>query len=159
MRILSRKKNARNSIGKNSGSASASVIAVAAQKGGVGKTTTAVHLAWDLANRLHRRVLLIDLDAQGHVQTHLAKFTRVETTKHIGDILLERKGDITDVAVPTGLKNLHYTCADKNLHQVEIQLNARIGKEMVLNRALSSAREHYDVIVLDCPPNQLAIIS
>jgi len=150
MRILKSKMRSRND---NSSASQCITLAVAAQKGGVGKTTTAVHLAWDLATRLHRRVLLIDLDAQGHVHTHLSKFTRVETTKHLGEVLLERRGDIMDVVVPTGIKNLHYTCADKTLHQVEIQLNARIGKEMVLQRALLQAREHYDVILLDCPPN------
>ncbi len=150
MRILKPQKNTYSEKARNG---RAKVVAIAAQKGGVGKTTTAVHLAWDLATRLHRRVLLIDLDAQGHVRTHLSKFTRVETTKHIGEILLERRGNITDVVVPTGVKNLHYTCADKNLHQVEIQLNAKIGKEMVLQRALNTAREQYDIIVLDCPPN------
>ncbi len=139
----------------------APVLAIAAQKGGVGKTTTAVHLAWALAQQRHRRVLLVDLDAQGHVGAHLGRHARVETTRKLGQVLLDRRGDVCSVAVPLALPGagggrapeLFITCPDKELHQVEIQLNARMGKELVLDRALSHARERYDLILLDCPPN------
>jgi len=129
------------------------VLAIAAQKGGVGKTTTSVHLAWTLAAEYHRKVLLIDLDAQGHVGVHLGKHVRVETARRLGQALLERKGDMSSLAVPTTQGGLYVTCPDKNLHQVEIQLNARMGKEFVLDRLLNTVRDDYDVIILDCPPN------
>ena len=131
----------------------APVLAVAAQKGGVGKTTTAVHLAWSFARTHHRRTLLVDLDPQGHVGAHLSSHCRVETTRRLGACLLERRGDVTSVAVPTNVDRLDVTNPDHELHQVEVQLNARIGKELVLNKALAEARKSYDVVVLDCPPN------
>lgn len=131
----------------------APVLAFAAQKGGVGKTTSAVHVAWVLATEHHRRVLLVDLDAQGHVGAHLSAHSRVTATTSLGDCLLQRRGDLRDVAVPTDVENLHITNPDKNLHQVEIQLNARIGKEFVLDRALGEVRQRFDVIIVDCPPN------
>jgi chromosome partitioning protein len=131
----------------------APVLAVAAQKGGVGKTTTAVHLAWAFARTHHRRTLLVDLDPQGHVGAHLSAHCRVETTRRLGACLLDRRGDVASVAVPTSVDRLEVTNPDRSLHQVEVQLNARIGKELVLKRALSEARSRYDLIVLDCPPN------
>ena len=131
----------------------APVVAVAAQKGGVGKTTTAVHLAVALAQSFHLRVFLIDLDAQGHVGAHLHRSTRVHTTRRLGTSLLERKADLKNLAVPTTVPGLFITSPDKGLHQVEIQLNARIGKEFVIDRALKSAREDFDIIIIDCPPN------
>jgi chromosome partitioning protein len=138
---------------KSSGGGKAPILAVAAQKGGVGKTTTSVHLAWVLAQEFHRKVLLVDLDAQGHVGTHLLNHARVETTKKLGACLLERRGSIGDVAVSTDVEKLNITRPDKGLHHVEIQLNAKIGKEFVLEKALAPVRDQYDVIILDCPPN------
>ncbi|MBR57870.1 MAG: hypothetical protein CMH54_07400 [Myxococcales bacterium] len=132
---------------------SAPIVAVAAQKGGVGKTTTAVHLAVALAQSFHLRVFLIDLDAQGHVGAHLHRSTRVHTTRRLGSCLLERKADLKNLAVPTTISGLSITSPDKGLHQVEIQLNARIGKEFVIDRALKTAREDFDVVIIDCPPN------
>ena len=153
MHLLKGKSGQARKLRTRSGKTGAAILAVSAQKGGVGKTTSAVHVAWDLASHYHRKTLLIDLDAQGHVGTHLAKYARIETTKNLGNVLMERHGNIADIVVPTGVKDLHLTCSDKNLHQIEIQLNGKIGKEMILRRALEHARENFDVIVLDCPPN------
>lgn len=131
----------------------AQVIAVAAQKGGVGKTTTAVHLAAGLAAHHGLRVLLVDLDNQGHVASSLRSHLRVATGVTVSTALLGPEPDLLTAALPTTLDGLHITGADKQLANTEAQLTTRIGREMLLARALRSARAQYDAIVLDCPPN------
>ncbi len=131
----------------------AQVIAVAAQKGGVGKTTTAVHLAAGLAANHGLRVLLVDLDNQGHVASSLRSHLRVAATQTVSGALLAAEPDLLTAVLPTTLDGLHITGADKQLGATEAQLASRIGREMLLARALRSARHQYDAIVLDCPPN------
>ncbi|MSP91805.1 MAG: ParA family protein [Myxococcales bacterium] len=131
----------------------ARVIAVAAQKGGVGKTTTAVHLAAGLAQRHGMRVLLIDLDAQGHVASSLRAHIRMSADASVTQVLLGQVPDLLAAVVPTTLDGLHVTTADKGLAGAEAQLAARIGRETLLARALRPVRAVYDAIVLDCPPN------
>lgn len=132
----------------------ATVLAVATQKGGVGKTTTSVALAAGLARFHGKRVLLVDLDPQGHVTTSLRAQVRLgggplsEVLGHEGSEL-----DLMDVIAPTEIERLDVTPYDPQLAQAEDLLGARIGKELVLRDALAAARTWYDVIVLDCPPN------
>lgn len=136
------------------GSRNATIIAVAARKGGVGKTTTSVSLAAGLARYHDKRVLLIDLDPQGHVHTAL------KSAVHLGggamsDVLNDDKGEleVLDAATSTAVPGLHVTPFDASLAQTEDLLNTRIGKEYLLRDALRATRTHYDVIVIDCPPN------
>ncbi len=131
----------------------AQVIAVAAQKGGVGKTTTAVHLAAGLALNHGLSVLLVDLDAQGHVASSLRAHVRATAEQSLTQSLLGLDPDILPATLPTTIAGLHVTGADKQLASAEAQLASRMGREMILARALRSARGGYDVIVLDCPPN------
>lgn len=131
----------------------ARVIAVCAQKGGVGKTTTAVHLAAGLARNHGLRVLLVDLDAQGHVASSLRAHVRTAAEQSVSAALLASEPDLLHAALPTTMDGLHITGADKQLSNAEAQLATRMGREMTLHRALRNVRGQYDAVVLDCPPN------
>ncbi|MCO4746803.1 MAG: ParA family protein [Proteobacteria bacterium] len=136
------------------GTKKATVIAVSAQKGGVGKTTTSVSLAAGLARFHGLRVLLIDLDPQGHVNTALHTAVRPGGGPLSGILLDEKRaGEVMDIVTSTAVPNLYVTPLDKTLSTTEDLLSTRIGKEFILKEALEATRTHYDVIVLDCPPN------
>lgn len=129
------------------------VLAVAAQKGGVGKTTTAVHVAAALAERHERRVLLLDLDAQGHVASSLRAHMRGGAEASLSDVLLGKEADLERAVVQTDIPGLYVSAADRMLGQTETALAGKMGRELILRRALVRVRGHYDVVVLDCPPN------
>lgn len=131
----------------------ARVLTVCAQKGGVGKTTTAVSVASALAMYHHKKVLLIDIDSQGHVYTSLRNEIGYLGSERLSQVVLAKKRDVFEIVVPTKVQNLYVTPPDKQLNDTEIQLSSRIGKEFVLRNALRVARTHFDVIVIDCPPN------
>lgn len=133
----------------------ARVIAIAAQKGGVGKTTTAVNLAVALSQEHGLSTLLIDLDNQGHVASSLRAHIKGVATQTVSAALLTPGTDLDlrTAVVATNLQRLWLTGADKQLGAAEAQLATRLGREMLLTRALRTARLQYDAIVLDCPPN------
>ena len=135
------------------GGRSAQIIAVAAQKGGVGKTTTAVNLACALAGVHDRKTLIIDIDPQGHVTSSLRESVRGTATRLSEILLSERPRDLLDAVIPTAIHGLHITAPDKRLSETEALLSTRVGREYVLAGALANARSHFDVIVIDCPPN------
>jgi len=132
----------------------ATVLAVATQKGGVGKTTTSVNLAAALARYHQLEVLLIDLDPQMHVARALQSQLRPGTGS-LAEVLLDESGDqdLLDVVARTDIPHLALTQPDPGLRTAEDRLASRIGKEMVLRDALQAARTWYDAIVIDCPPN------
>lgn len=139
--------------GRPQGTRRAIVLAVAAQKGGVGKTTTCVSLGAALARFHDRRVLIVDLDPQGHVHRALHAVVR-PGGRPLSQILRdEPPGDLMDAVTTTTVSGLDITAADHKLSEIDGILASRIGKEMVLRDALRAARTWYDVIILDCPPN------
>lgn len=136
------------------GDRKAQVIAVCSQKGGVGKTTSTVNLSASLAYFHQRRVLVIDLDPQGHVEKSLGAIVKdgVEYAP-LSQVLEAKKGNIMDAVVKTEIEGFDITPGDKALVQSESILGSRIGKEIILSNALKTAKTHYDFIILDCPPS------
>ncbi len=136
------------------GDKNAKVVAICSQKGGVGKTTTAVNLGAALARFHDLRTLVIDLDPQGHVEKSLGSVIPDGTDySPTNTILTAKKGNILDSVIHTQIKSLDITPGDKTLYETEGVLNGKIGRETILANALKMAKTHYDYIVLDCPPN------
>lgn len=131
-------------------SARARIIALANQKGGVGKTTTAVNLAGDLARR-GMRVLLVDCDPQGNATTSLgiAKGTLQATTY---DWLIE-PATAARAIVSTGRERLDLAPADQDLAGAAVELTSAERRERRLAEALTPLRSRYDFVLIDCPPS------
>ncbi len=135
------------------GGRNATVLAVATQKGGVGKTTTSVALASACARFHGLRVLLIDLDPQTNVNIALRDQV-LAGGGALSDVLADPDSlEVEEVVTGTTIEGLFVTPADAGLLHAEDRLASRIGKELVLRKALEITRSHYDLIVLDCPPN------
>jgi chromosome partitioning protein len=135
------------------GTRNARVLAVAAHKGGVGKTTTAVSLAAAFARKHGKRTLLIDLDPQGHVSASIATMVRGAGSP-LSEVLGADDGrEVLDAVGKTTCDHLDVTGWDPHLVELEDRLGKRSAPETTLRDALSVTRAHYDMIVIDCPPS------
>ncbi|WP_461244263.1 ParA family protein [Secundilactobacillus muriivasis] len=128
----------------------ADIIALANQKGGVGKTTTAVNLGAGLAN-LGSRVLLVDIDAQGNATSGVG-IAKSVINKDIYDVLVN-EDPIADVILHTEHQGLDIAPATIQLSGAEIELTAQIARETRLMGALKAIEDQYDFILIDCPPS------
>ncbi|MEM7448027.1 MAG: ParA family protein [Myxococcota bacterium] len=134
------------------------VIAVSSLKGGVGKSTTTVNLGAALARFHGKKTLLVDLDPQGHVETSLLAQVNAGEADARGRLLsqiltAEPPLQILEGATSTKIEGLHVTRSDAKLAEAENLIGTRIGKEMILKDALEVTRTHFDVVLIDCPPN------
>ncbi|MGI9667276.1 MAG: ParA family protein [Acidimicrobiia bacterium] len=128
----------------------ARVIAIANQKGGVGKSTTAINLGAGLAFQ-DERILLIDLDPQGNTSSGLG-IDRGSIEASTYDVLVEG-AEIADVLEPTSVRNLHVVPATIELAGAEIELVSVFSREQRLKTALAEVIGDYDFVLIDCPPS------
>ncbi|HTD34603.1 MAG TPA: AAA family ATPase [Candidatus Elarobacter sp.] len=128
----------------------ARVIAIVNQKGGVGKSTTAVNLGASLA-LLGRRVLVVDIDPQGNTTTGVGVDKR-SVERDVYDVLL-RQTPVAEVARPTEVENLFVVPATLNLAGAEVELVSALQRENRLKSALSKSVHDYDEVLIDCPPS------
>lgn len=132
------------------------VIAIANQKGGVGKTTTAINLAASLAV-LEKKVLIIDADPQANTTSGL-NFSPDNDEKRTLYELMIGQIDVTDALIQTEMEKLHMIPSHINLVGAEIELLNFPEREFVMKKALAPIRDQYDYIIIDCSPS-LGIIT
>ncbi|OWR32088.1 sporulation initiation inhibitor Soj [Saccharibacillus sp. O23] len=126
------------------------IIAIANQKGGVGKTTTSVNLSAGLA-KLGKRVLLIDIDPQGNTTSGVG-INKADVEQCIYDVLINEVHP-KEVIVPTHIEGLDVIPATIQLAGAEIELVPVVSREMRLKKNIHLVKNDYDYILIDCPPS------
>lgn len=126
------------------------IIAIANQKGGVGKTTTSVNLSACLAF-LGKKVLLIDIDPQGNASSGLG-VRKGDLESCVYDVLINDE-DIKGVIQQTDVENLYIVPATISLAGAEIELVSTISREVRLKKSLQEIKNNFDFIIIDCPPS------
>lgn len=125
------------------------VIAVANQKGGVAKTTTAVNLSAALVKKGHR-VLLIDSDPQANATTHMG-IDRSNTDITLDNLYYENDIPVTDAIIKR--HGVHVIPSGEPLAYAEQKLSGIPGRELILSELLDQVRDQFDYVIIDCPPN------
>lgn len=126
------------------------IIAIANQKGGVGKTTTAINLSACLAEK-GQKVLAIDMDPQGNLSSGLG-LDKGSLDKTIYDMIIGEM-DIDEVIQKGTIENLDILPSNVDLSAVEIELIDVENKEFIVKNCVQKVRDHYDFIIIDCPPS------
>ncbi|ASA24989.1 ParA family protein [Paenibacillus donghaensis] len=126
------------------------IIAIANQKGGVGKTTTSVNLGAGMA-ALGKRVLLVDIDPQGNTTSGVG-INKADVANCIYDILINEV-EPHETILETRNEGLHIIPATIQLAGAEIELVSTISRELKLKKALNAVKANYDYIIIDCPPS------
>ena len=127
----------------------AKTICIANQKGGVGKTTTAINLGTSLALS-DKKTLIVDIDPQGNAGSGVGQGTNSHHT--IYDALVADE-PMASVVRPTGIENLFFACSNIDLTGAEIELVAMPEREFRLRKILDQVRQNFDFIIIDCPPS------
>jgi chromosome partitioning protein len=127
------------------------IISVVNQKGGVGKTTTAINIASYLADKFNKKVLLVDLDPQGNATSGLGVNKSAIEKSILSGLLNEESVDI--LRHTTNIKNLDIIPANSDLASAEINLTKIENRELRLKQLLSGVQQSYDFIIIDCPPS------
>lgn len=132
------------------------IISIANQKGGVGKTTTAINLAASLA-ALEKKVLIIDADPQSNTTSGL-NFSADSTEERTLYEVIIGSLNVEDALIQTEVKNLHMIPSHINLVGIEQELADKENRELFLKRAIAPIKDNYDYIIIDCSPS-LGIIT